>query len=83
MIVIGLGGADILMSNALDHVYGYGIGVDLTWRDLQTAAKNSGTLWDTAKGFDYSAPCSALSPVLDVWHPLNVQIWFTVNGENR
>jgi len=83
VVAIGLGGEDILMPNALDHVYGYGIGVDLTRRDLQTAAKNSGTPWDTAKGFDCSAPCGTLSPVSDRMHPLDARIWLTVNDEKR
>jgi fumarylpyruvate hydrolase len=81
VVAIGTGGADILMSSALDHVYGYGIGVDLTRRDLQKAAKESGTPWDTAKGFDSSAPCGAISPVADNKHPLNTHIWLTVNDE--
>jgi fumarylpyruvate hydrolase len=83
VIAIGSGGADIPTTSALDHVYGYGIGVDLTRRDLQAAAKNAGTPWDVAKGFDQSAPCGVISPVSEIGHPLDVRIWLTVNGELR
>lgn len=83
VVAIGEGGADIPLSAALDHIFGYGVGVDLTRRDLQTAAKNSGTPWDTAKGFDFSAPCGALTTVSDGGHPLSTRIWLTVDGQLR
>ncbi len=56
---IGTGGANIGISQALSHVFGYGVGIDLTRRDLQAEAKDKGRPWDTAKGFDRSAPISA------------------------
>ena len=55
----------------------------MTRRDLRTAAKNSGTPWDTAKGFDFSAPCSAITTVSEGGHPLSTRIWITVNGQLR
>ena len=61
VIAIGKGGANIAESAALDHVWGYAVGVDLTRRDRQVEAKKAGTPWDTAKGFDHSAPISALT----------------------
>ena len=83
VVALGTGGADIAEANALDYVYGYAIGVDLTRRDLQSAAKNGGTPWDTAKGFDQSAPCGAITPVTDGQHPLDAEIWLAVNGDRR
>lgn len=83
VIALGEGGAAIPADAALGHVYGYALGVDLTRRDLQSAAKNAGAPWDTAKGFDLSAPCGAISAVSSGVHPLDVTIWLKVNGELR
>lgn len=60
VIAIGTGGADIPVADALTHVFGYAVGVDLTRRDLQAAAKGKGQPWDSAKGFDQSAPLGAI-----------------------
>ena len=60
VIAIGTGGADIPGAEALAHVFGYAVGVDLTRRDLQAAAKGKGQPWDSAKGFDQSAPLGAI-----------------------
>ena len=60
VVAIGAGGADIAVEAALDHVFGYGVGIDLTRRDLQTQAKDAGRPWDWGKGFDLSAPCAPL-----------------------
>ena len=60
VIAIGTGGADIPVAEALAHVFGYAVGVDLTRRDLQAAAKGKGQPWDSAKGFDQSAPLGAI-----------------------
>lgn len=73
------GGRDIAVADALAHVYGYAVGVDLTRRDLQAAAKAKGNPWDTAKGFDDSAPVSVLVPA-DGRHPLAEHLHLTVNG---
>lgn len=83
VIAIGKGGASIDAGAALSHVWGYGVGVDLTRRDRQAEAKKAGTPWDTAKGFDQSAPISALTPVGDAGDVLNARIWLKVNGEMR
>ncbi len=82
---IGKGGKDIAEADALDHVWGYGVGIDLTRRDLQNQAKEMGRPWDMGKGFDNSAPCTALRPVSDVGHPdtTNAAIWIKVNGETK
>ena len=60
VVAIGETGRDIPAAKALEHVFGYGVGIDLTRRDLQLEAKESRGTWDTAKGFDQSAPISAL-----------------------
>lgn len=77
------GGTDIAPEQALDLVWGYGVGLDLTRRDLQAIAKKDGRPWDMAKGFDASAPCSPLQPVSAVGHPLDAGIWLEVNGQRK
>jgi len=83
VIAIGKGGSNIDEASALSHVWGYGVGVDLTRRDRQAEAKKAGTPWDTAKGFDHSAPISALTPVADAGDAANARIWIKINGETR
>jgi fumarylpyruvate hydrolase len=83
VVALQAGGADILPERALDLVWGYGVGLDLTRRDLQSAAKDARLPWDMAKGFDGSAPCSPLHPVARVGHPRAARIWLEVNGELR
>jgi len=77
------GGTDIAPEQALDLVWGYGVGLDLTRRDLQAVAKKDGRPWDMAKGFDASAPCSPLLPVSAVGHPNDASIWLEVNGQRK
>ncbi len=83
VVAIGTGGADIDRARALDHVYGYGVGIDLTRRDLQNEAKAQGRPWDWAKGFDRSAPIAPLCPVSRVGHLTAARIWLAVNGQIR
>ncbi|WP_034410310.1 fumarylacetoacetate hydrolase family protein [Derxia gummosa] len=80
---IGTGGSDIAVEDALAHVWGYAVGIDMTRRDLQSAAKAKGHPWEPAKGFDASAPVSALHATADIGHPARARIWLTVNGEPR
>ena len=82
VVAIGRGGRDIAASAALGHVFGYAAGNDLTRRDLQKAAKDRGEPWDTAKGFDHSAPVGAIRPAA-LGHLERGRIWLTVNGEPR
>jgi fumarylpyruvate hydrolase len=84
-MVVGLskGGKNIPVEQALDHVFGYGVGLDMTRRDLQGEAKKLGRPWDIGKAFEHSAPCSALIPVAVTGHPDKGAIWFKVNGETR
>lgn len=81
VVAIGKGGRDIGVATATDHIFGYAAGIDLTRRDLQTEAKNAGRPWDTSKGFDYSAPVSAIHRTEQVGHPSRGRIWLEVNGE--
>ena len=81
VVAIGTAGKDIAKADSLNHVWGYGVGIDLTRRDIQNKAKESGRPWDMGKGFDNSAPCTALKPVSDVGHPDSGEIWIKVNGE--
>lgn len=83
VVAIGRGGRDIAAVDALDHVFGYAVGLDMTRRDLQNAAKKEGKPWDMGKGFDHSAPCSALRTVADIGHPDRGAVTLTVNGAPR
>jgi fumarylpyruvate hydrolase len=80
VVALGKGGTNVAVADALDLVWGYGVGLDLTRRDLQAVAKELSRPWDMAKGFDASAPCSELHPVSEVGHPANARIWLEVNG---
>jgi len=75
------GGTDIAPEQAMDLVWGYGVGLDLTRRDLQAVAKKDGRPWDMAKGFDASAPCSPLVPAERTGHPQAARVWLEVNGQ--
>lgn len=77
------GGRDLAESTALDHVWGYATGLDMTRRDLQSEAKKQGRPWDLAKGFDESAPIGPLAPVSSIGHPAAGAITLRVNGELR
>jgi fumarylpyruvate hydrolase len=81
IVAIGKGGADIPVEKALDHVFGYGVGLDMTRRDLQGEAKKMGRPWEMGKAFDNSAPCTALKTVAMVGHPAKGAIWLKVNGK--
>lgn len=83
VVALQTGGTDIAAANALRHVYGYGVGLDLTRRDLQAAAKLKGLPWDTAKAFDRSAPISALRRAAEIGHPQNARLSLEVNGAVR
>jgi len=83
VVAIGKGGADIAEAAALDHVWGYAVGLDLTRRDLQAEAKKAGRPWDMAKGFDHSAPIGTIAPAERIGHPAAGRIALTVNGAPR
>lgn len=83
VVAIGKGGVDIAVEQALDHVFGYAVGLDLTRRDLQAEAKDKGRPWDTGKGFDRSAPITAITPSDRFDRLDNGNIWLAVNGVRR
>ena len=83
VVAIGTGGAAIEPAAALDHVFGYAVGLDMTRRDLQGAAKKTGRPWDMGKGFDHSAPIGELVPADRIGHPARGSIELTVDGAVR
>ena len=83
VVALARGGRDIAATCALDCVFGYGVGLDLTRRDLQAAMKARGLPWDVAKGFDASAPVSALRAASGIGHPAHARLSLTVNNETR
>jgi fumarylpyruvate hydrolase len=80
VVAIGKAGSRIPVDQALEHVYGYAVGLDMTRRDLQNAAKDSGRPWEMGKSYDFSAPCSAIQPAARIGHPDKGAIWVKVNG---
>lgn len=83
VVAIGKGGRQIAVAAALEHVFGYAVGNDLTRRDLQAQAKEGGLPWDVAKAFDHSAPITAIRAVADAGHVSSGRIWLEVNGQAR
>lgn len=83
VVAIGKRGSNVSVDEALDYVFGYAVGIDLTRRDLQRAAKEKARPWETAKGFDQSAPISAIHRAEDIGHPSSGRIWLAVNGQIR
>lgn len=81
VVAMAGGGRDIPEAAALGHVWGYGVGVDLTRRDQQLAARDKGRPWDWGKAFDLSAPCAPIHPLAAVGHPDGeARIWLAVDG---
>lgn len=83
VVAIGKAGANVKPEQALDLVWGYGVGVDMTRRDLQDVAKKMSRPWDWSKSFDASGPCGPLQPASSIGHPSKGAIWLKVNGETR
>jgi fumarylpyruvate hydrolase len=80
---IGKGGKNIPVEKALEHVWGYAVGLDMTRRDLQLEARDKGRPWEFGKSFALSAPIGAIHRAADVGHPRNGAISLTVNGQPR
>ena len=80
VVALGKGGRNIPVEKALEHVWGYGVGLDMTRRDIQGEAKKMGRPWEMGKAFDQSAPCTALIPAAKSGHPSKGAIWLKVNG---
>lgn len=83
VVAIGSKGRDVASSAALDYVWGYAVGLDMTRRDLQSEARKRGEPWEIAKAFDHSAPIGPLHPASRIGHPMSGAIWLDVNGERR
>jgi fumarylpyruvate hydrolase len=83
IVALKSGGNDIPVERALDHVYGYGVGLDMTRRDLQGEAKKLGRPWEVGKSFEASAPCGPLVPVSQIGHPTKGAVWLDVNSKRR
>lgn len=83
VVCLGQGGRNIAEADALDHVYGYAVGNELTRRDLQLKARDEGRPWSPGKSFDKSAPCTEILPVSQIGHPDKGRIWLDVDGETR
>jgi len=83
VVALGKGGKDIPAAQALACVFGYAVGNDLTRRDLQFELRDKGRPWDTAKGFDRSAPITDIVPASQIGHLDKGRIWLKVNGELR
>jgi len=81
--VIGKGGSDIAVEHALDHVWGYAVGLDMTRRDLQMKMREMGRPWEIGKAFDRSAPIGPIHPASAVRHFESAALWLTVNGETK
>jgi fumarylpyruvate hydrolase len=83
VLAIGRGGRDIPVTSALDHVFGYAVGIDMTRRDRQREALAGGRPWEVGKSFDQSAPCGAMQPAASIGHPAEGKITLGVNGKTR
>ncbi|MFU0503941.1 fumarylacetoacetate hydrolase family protein [Pseudaminobacter sp. NGMCC 1.201702] len=83
VVALKSGGDSIAIERALDCVFGYGVGLDMTRRDLQGKAKEMGRPWEVGKAFEASAPCSPLVPASHIGHPAEGAIWLDVNGARR
>lgn len=83
VVAIGKGGRDIAESEVYDHLWGASVGIDLTRRDLQLAARDKGRPWDWGKAFDHSAPIAPLVRWNDLPSVERGRIWLSVNGEIR
>jgi fumarylpyruvate hydrolase len=83
VIAMASGGSDIAPEEALSKVYGYGVGIDFTRRDLQDQMKKMGRSWEVAKAFEKSAPVTALVPATEISHPQQGSIWLDVNGVRK
>jgi fumarylpyruvate hydrolase len=83
VVAIGTGGKNIKAADAMKHIYGYAVGLDMTRRDLQNEAKKLGRPWDIGKGFDHSAPIGPITRAADAGDIENAEIYLQVNGQDR
>ncbi|WP_419904778.1 fumarylacetoacetate hydrolase family protein [Kiloniella sp.] len=83
VVALKSGGRDIKQENAMDHVFGYAVGLDMTRRDLQGISKKTGRPWEIGKAFENSAPMGTIVPVSESTNPDAGLIELKVNGETR
>jgi len=83
VVALKSGGTNIPVASALDHVWGYAVGLDMTRRDLQGIAKDMGRPWEIGKAFEKSAPVTALRPASEIGHPASGLVQLKVNGKPR
>jgi len=83
VVLVGKGGVNIDKAVASDHIFGYAVGLDMTRRDLQAAAKKLGRPWDWGKAFDFSAPCGPVHLVSETGIINTGSVWLSVNGQKR
>ena len=83
VVAIGKGGTNIKAADALDHIFGYAVGLDMTRRDLQNDMKKQGRPWCIGKGFDASAPIGPITPAAKAGDVAKATIWLQVNGVDR
>jgi fumarylpyruvate hydrolase len=83
VVAIGKAGRDIAVARALDHVFGYAVGLDMTRRDLQGQMKKQGRPWEVGKAFDHSAPIGPIHAASKIGHPAKGALWVQVDGTDR
>jgi fumarylpyruvate hydrolase len=83
VVAVGKSGCQISKEDALDHIFGYAVGLDMTRRDRQRESGKKGLPWEIGKSFDSSAPCGMLHTVAEVGHISSGQIFVSVNGETK
>lgn len=83
VVAIGKGGKNIQAADALNHIYGYAVGLDMTRRDLQNDMKKQGRPWCIGKAFDHSAPIGPITPAAQAGDVMNAEIYMQVNGQDR
>src|SRR5262249_7922202 len=83
VVALQSGGRNIKVDKALDTIWGYGVRIDLTRRDLQIASRNKQRPWEIGKAFDASAPCGPLRPAAEIGHPKKGRITLKCNGKIR
>jgi fumarylpyruvate hydrolase len=80
---IGKGGKNIKASDAMQHVFGFAVGLDMTRRDLQGEMKKQGRPWEIGKAFDHSAPIAPITPIAQAGDLSKARVELTVNGQVR
>lgn len=83
VVALSRGGRDLPLENAMDCVFGYAVGLDMTRRDLQEECKKAGRPWEIGKAFEHSAPMTSIVPASKIGHPSSGAVWLKVNGEFR